>query len=97
MQEYEAKLEANKNLIHELGERVGQETKSRADLESQLQYMTAKSNDQKTQMERLEELNQVNTELINTIKKDQQENNTKTTRNNNNNNQNSNADYNNKW
>ncbi|CAB9503426.1 expressed unknown protein [Seminavis robusta] len=74
LQEYEAKLVANKKLITELGERVGMETKAKAELESQLQYVQAKNKDQATQIERLEELNKVNTELLKAVKSQDEEN-----------------------
>ena len=72
-QEYERRLEANKTLIHELGERVGQESKHKAEAESILMYTQKKCEDQMTQIDRLNEMNKVNTELLAAMKQDEQQ------------------------
>lgn len=69
-QAYEKRLEANKTLIHELGERVGSESKGKAELESILTYTQKQCEDQMTQIDRLNEMNKVNTELLAALKKD---------------------------
>ena len=70
-QEYERRLEDNKILIHELGERVGQESKGKAEVESILTYTQKKCEDLMTQIDRLNEVNKINTETLEAMKKDE--------------------------
>ena len=70
MREYERKLDANKRLIDELGERVGQESRAKAELESTLQVLRKKCEDQAAQLSRVTELNSVHQTLFQDVKHD---------------------------
>jgi len=69
LQIYERKLEANKNLIQELGDRVGLEAKAKAELQSNFSVLEQKCEDQQIQIDRLKELNEANMEMMASMKK----------------------------
>lgn len=62
--DFKAKIEANKRLIQELGERVGHEAKEKAELETRLEFANKQLKDNTDHIKRLEDLHQSHIQII---------------------------------